>query len=204
MKPFDLDAGERIAICGKTGTGKSTLARRILAASDYRWLIFNPKRGKTYDRLPDLTTLTRINERAIRKGLRDKQYVLLNFGAEWDHADMDELMAWTIEEYENVGIAVDEAYTMHSGGRAGPGLMGLITRGRELRQSAIFCTQRPSWCTAFIFSEADYIAEFRLNRAADLKVMADNIGSKAALVRRTGHDFLYYDVADEHATVYKA
>jgi hypothetical protein len=204
MKPFDLPPGNRIAICGMSGSGKSTLARRILAHSDYRWIIFNPKRGRTYDRLTDLTTLTRINERALRKGLRDNRYVLLNFGNEWDYDDMDELLLWLIEEYEEFGICIDEAYTMHSGGRAGPGLMGLITRGRELKQSLVCCTQRPSWCTPFIFSEANYLAEFKLRRLADRRIMFDNSGTPLALREYTGHDFLYFDVADDRATVYRA
>lgn len=204
MKPFDLAYGQRLAIVGKTGTGKSTFARRVLLQSPYRWVIFNPKGTKALSNLPDSRTLTRISEAHVRRSIRDAKYTILNFPNGWRHDSMDDLLLWLIEQYEEFGICVDELYTMHNGGRAGAGLIGLITRGRELGQSFIGCTQRPAWCSAFVFSEADYVAEFRLTRHDDLRVMYDNTGSEEALVRQRGHDFLYFDVADDHATIYRA
>lgn len=201
---FDFPAGKRLTICGWTGTGKTTLARRFMSASPYHWVIFNPKHTNAYNQLANRTVLSRWNERQLKRAIERFQFTVLNFGDGWDWDNMDSLIGWLTRQYRTIGICIDELYTIHNKGWAGPGLTGLITRGRELRQSFIGCTQRPSFISNFVLSEADYIAEFRLNLAQDRKKVFLNTGQDAALRQWQGHDFLYIDVAENRATIYRA
>lgn len=201
--PFVLPAGARISICGATGSGKTTFARGVLAASDYHWLIFNPKLSPAFDRLGG-SKVTRLTQSRIFTSLERNQYTVLNFPSSWTWEYQDELIGLVCEKFSNVGICIDELYTLHNGAKAGPGLIGLLTRGRELGQSCIGLTQRPSWISRFVFSEASTIVEFRLSYHEDRKVIYEYTGCKAALDKRDGHDYLYFDVANDRATIYRA
>lgn len=206
MEPFDLPLGKRYTIVGRTGTGKSTLARRIASATDYHWVVFNPKGTKAFAELDDAKVLNdrEIRDRDIRRSFHDHKYTILNFGNRWRQGDMDTLLLWFIETYENFGILADELYTLNINSRAGPGLLGLVTRGRELGQSLIACSQRPARCDPFVFSECDYVAEFQLTRKRDRETMFEATGCDHTLQKWPGHDFLYFDVDDDRATVYRA
>lgn len=200
---FHFPAGWRITVAGRTGSGKSWLARKLLRASSYHWLIFNPKLTHAYDPLgPEV--LTKITTSRLDRSLRKYKYTSLNFGLGWDHSAQDELLCWIIEKYENIGICIDELLTLHNQGRAGPGLRGLLTRGRELQQSGLLLCQRPKWVDVYCFSEADAVIEFQLTRSEDRKAIYEGTGYAAALERERGHDFLYLPVAGDRAIRYKS
>ncbi len=203
MNLFELPPGRRIAISGSTGTGKTTLALDYLQSSSLHWIIFNPKWTRIYERLKGHSKLTRIDRTHIERSLRKFQYTILNFSDVWDWYAQDQLLSWIINKYENIGICIDELYTIHNNSRAGIGLNGLITRGRELGQSFIGCTQRPVYVSKFVFSEADVIVEFHLLLEDDRKVIYKMTGVRAAMTPWPGHDFLFFDVADRKATIYR-
>jgi len=206
VRPFDLPIGKRYSIVGRTGTGKSTLARRVMLSTKYHWVVFNPKCSPAFEEMPGAKVLSdrHIVNKRIRDSFRDNQITVLNFGNRWRSADMDNLLLWFIEEFESFGVLVDELYTLNVNSRAGPGLLGLVTRGRELGQSLVACSQRPARCDPFVFSECDYMAEFQLTRKADRVIMFESTGCEAALRKWPGHDFLYFDVDEDRATVYRA
>lgn len=200
---LDLPPGKRLTIVGSTGSGKTTLARRILDASNYHWVIFNPKATATYSRLHPHKTIERIKENELRRAIERNKYVILNLSPSWNHAAQDQLLQYLCDHFTDIGFCIDEAYTMHNRANAGPGITGLVTRGRELNQSAIFLSQRPKWISQFLFSEADYIAEFKLLLKKDRHVVFENTGQAAAMSKRNGHDFIYFNLAEDRFTVYR-
>ena len=102
---------------------------------------------------------------------------------------------WLHGAFTSVGLCADELYTLHQNGRAGDGLTGWLTRGRELKQSFLGLTQRPAWVSKFILSESDYIGEMSLTLEADRKTMRDIIGSPEALVKLPPREWLWYDMS---------
>jgi energy-coupling factor transporter ATP-binding protein EcfA2 len=202
MALFDLPAGKRLAICGQTGSGKTTLARRFLERSEYHWVIFNPKHTPIYSQLPNRTILYKWSEWRLKQSIKNYRFTVLNFSDSWDWKTMDSLIIWLRRQFVNIGFCIDELYTIHHGGYPGPGLSGLITQGRELRQSFMGLTQRPAFISKFVFSEADYVAEFRLRLEDDRKMVYRNTGVQAAMNVWQDHDFLYLDVVNNKATIY--
>lgn len=198
-----LSPGQRLTIVGSTGSGKTTLARRILDASNYHWVIFNPKGTPAYSRLHPHKTLERVKGGELKRAIEHNKYVILNLPVAWNHAAQDQLLQYLCENFTHIGFLIDEAYTMHNRANAGPGITGLVTRGRELKQSAIFLSQRPKWISQFLFSEADYIAEFKLLLKKDRQVVYENTGQEAAMSKRNGHDFIYFNLAEDRFTVYR-
>ncbi len=192
-----IDPGQRALIAGKTGTGKSTLAAWILNRSPQHWIIFNPKHTASYKNLPNSIVFKKFEGKAILSKIKHYKYVTLNFGRdESDPEFMDAVLGWLQDNAKNVGVCCDELYTMHSAsGRAGDGLTGWLTRGRESNQSFLGLTQRPAWISRFLFSEADFVGSMRLVRAEDRKRMVEETGREEFGQRLHGHQWLWYNDA---------
>ncbi len=199
-----IDPGRRATIAGKTGTGKSTLAVWLLERSPQSWIILNPKHTAAYRKLPDSIIFRRFDAGKIRSALRRYKYVSLNFSN--DEADpefLDAVIDWLHNDIKNVGLCADELYTLHSAsGRAGDGLIGWLTRGRELKQSFLGLTQRPAWISRFLFSEADFVGSMKLTREDDRKRMVQETGRREFANRLQGHQWLWYNDAADDITLY--
>jgi hypothetical protein len=200
---LSLPLGKRLIVVGSSGSGKTTFARRVLTASPYHWVIFNPKGTPAYKRLSPHNNLTRINERELKRSITEKKYTILDLPTSWNYKAQDDLVKWLTDEFVNIGILFDELYTIHHRGIAGPGLDGLVTRGREINQTFLGLSQRPKFISKFLFSEANAIVEFKLLLLDDRKVIYENTGERIALSKRENHDFIYFDLDADRATIYR-
>ncbi len=202
--PPSIEPGERALIAGRTGTGKSTLACWLLNRSPQNWIIFNPKHTAAYRGLSDAVIYKRFEPKPLIRDIQRKKYTIINFRREEaDPEFMDAVLTWLHEKLTNVGVCIDELYTMHgSSGRAGDGLVGWLTRGRELRQSFLGLTQRPAFISMFLFSEANYIGAMDLTRRKDRARMVEETGREEFLHPLVGHQWLWYNVPRDDITLY--
>ena len=201
-----IDPGQRAIISGRTGSGKSTLACWLLNRSAQHWIVFNPKHTAAYRNLDDAIVFKKFDAKGILSKIRQHKFVVLNFrGDEADAEFMDAVLYWLHEKVKNIGVCVDELYTMHSAaGRAGDGLLSWLTRGRELKQSFLGLTQRPAFISRFLFSEADFIGSMDLVLSDDRKRLRDETGSNHFLNRLHDHKWLWYNVPGDDITLYTA
>ena len=171
--PLRVLGSERVALVGKTGSGKTYLAGRLTAALP-RLVVLDPKgtlKGKW--RLADWSDS---RERQLRRGDPVRVRVPAPLDGDW------EPYLWAAYEAGNCTVYVDEVYgVVPAGSRTPAALTALYTRGRELGIGTWAATQRPSWVPLFVLSEAEWLAQFRLSLDADRKRMAGLMGAGAAL-----------------------
>lgn len=192
-----IKPGQRALVCGRTGSGKSTLANWLLRRTRYHWVIINPKWTAAYSELPDVVEVEYTGLGSVARvdaALEKHRFVNIKPHSDYaDHEEMDALIMYLHNRYTNIGLCVDELYSIHSSARAGPGLLGWLTRGRELNQSFLGLTQRPAWISQFLFSESDYICAMTLNMGKDrarLVDMTDMVAFAGVLPLR---QWLWYD-----------
>lgn len=194
-----INPGKRAIAAGRTGSGKSTLAKWLLQVSPGHWIILNPKNTRAYDSLPDSNNVEGIDIAKIRKSIEDFRFTIVTPKAnQLQPETLDLFINWIITDYTDIGVCIDELYAVHKNGIAGEGLVGLLTRGRELKQSFFGLTQRPAWLSKFLFSEADYIIGMSLNLEADRKRMFEFTGKRMFLDKQPERKWLWYDVGADH------
>lgn len=191
--------GKRALLAGRTGSGKSTLGKWLINRSPGRWVILNPKWTKAYNSLPDSYVVKKLDMREIDKSIMNNRFTIINPRSSESTADnMDAFVQQLHDDYSNIGLCIDELYTLHNNGRAGEGLLGWLTRGRELKQSFVGMTQRPKFISKFLFSESDYIAGMTLSLTDDRKTMYENTGKAEFFERLPEHDWLWLDVGNDN------
>lgn len=202
---YRLQPGRRLIVCGKTGSGKTTFAVKYLMRSPYHWVIFNPKGTTIYNQLPDLHSIdNKITVAAVQAAIRKHRFINVKFTSTWNWRYQDLLLQAIHEEFTNIGFMIDELGKLHaSNGHIGDGLNGLLTRGRELKQTFIGLVQFPRYIDRAVFSEADYLTEFELQLPKDRRVIYEFTGNDTALVQQRGHNFAFFDLASGRATQYR-
>jgi Cdc6-like AAA superfamily ATPase len=190
-----LKRGTRTFIAGSTGSGKTTLATEFIKASPQHVIIFNPKHTAGYVRLKGINTLEDVKMAKIEKSIVQNKITSLNLPSEYFEAEpQDEILLYLHLKYNNVMIVADELGTLHKNGRSFRGLKSVLTLGRELNQTFIGLTQRPSWIDGHVISEADHLGVMRLNMLRDRKRINEEIGHPAVLEKLENRRWFWYDV----------
>jgi energy-coupling factor transporter ATP-binding protein EcfA2 len=199
---LSIKRGTRAIIAGKTGSGKTRAALYLLHfLNDYPCYIFDTKIEKAFTQILGKTA-------QVVDGIADydpltatKPFIILRPTAEESTSPelIDSVIYRIHNAVEGCCIYIDEAYQVHINGRAGPGLTGLLTRGRSRDQTAIISTQRPVWISRFCLTESDDYFIFRLSDLADRKRFREVIADDAILNTASKYHFWHYNNADDEA-----
>ncbi len=189
-----IEPGKRALVIGKTGSGKTVGGAWLLSRSPGRWVILNSK----YD-----TLLSQLGPSVdwevgdIIKGLK-KSRVVVAHPKTYEPEQLDGVLLELCESGQPIGVFVDELLYLHKGnGRAGPGLMGLLTRGRSRKQSFIGCSQRPAFLSGFCYSESEYFAVFNLTLPKDWTRIIEFSGHPEIKQNRPNHQWGWMDIAQD-------
>lgn len=157
---------DRTAVIGRTGSGKTTAAAWHLSGKNFDlqpWVIVNTKGDPLlYEiaSIPGVKTIS-VHDTPGEKGL----YHIAPLPDEADDLDAFFGRVW---DKQNCGLYIDEGYMITNTNK----LNACLTQGRSRRIPMIILSQRPAWITKFVFSEADYVQLFNLQRLEDRKNVA--------------------------------
>lgn len=197
LAPFRVRQGEHILITGRTGSGKSAMARALLARR--RFLIFFRSKGDDIRwRMDRKTTTLRSSLSAMEDGRVERLEVAPPPGdiRSPEAAEMAEVFYQVMDraEHRHKGgwtIYVDEAKVF-----AELGLMGnlehLATQGRSKRISLVVGSQRPTWISRYLLSEPSHHISF-WHDGRDRKTLRECVSEShyEALGRVQRHQFAW-------------
>jgi hypothetical protein len=166
-----------------------------------RWVIMDTKHDDNFD---DWRPVSGLQTPKRLAGIwKEKQFITIRpKPAETNKDALDEYLGDLHESFENFGVLIDETYHFALGPNPGPGLTGLVTRGRSRGQAVIMGMQRPAKIPLFVLSEANAHAVLPLTMDADRKRMEELTGAREMLNRGTPRHWLYYDMDRGELTAY--
>jgi hypothetical protein len=110
-----------------------------------------------------------------------------------------EAWLWSIWQREKIGLYFDEAYVLPDKGA----LQAILTQGRSKHIPAIALTQRPTWISRFVFSEADFYAVFHLQDARDRQIVQAFMPAGTLDARPENYHSRWYDVGADRVFTMK-
>lgn len=181
-----VKASDRVAIVGKTGSGKTYLARRLCSTVS-RLVVIDHKSSLT-----DWSTLPPVESswRKLDAGDPVRLRVVYEDDTTYETAIARALAA------HNCTIYIDEVYGITEIGRRPRALIAALTRGREFGVGVWTSTQRPSHLPLFVLSEADHYFVFRVNLEEDRKRLAAFCGEDVLTPIEDEHGFFYSKAGD--------
>lgn len=180
-------ASHQLTIIGRNGSGKSRMGAWILANSALTarpWVIFDYKGEELFSRLGDRVQELKLSGRVPR---RPGLYIVR---PRHDEQGAVEDFLWKIWERGNIGIMIDEGYMIPKESAFDT----ILTQGRSLKIPRIILTQRPSWLSRFVFSEANFYCVFHLNDKRDRQIVNQFLPNEIAYERLPPYNSMWYDV----------
>lgn len=156
------DGSARVSICGATGSGKTRFGVWLQSHASFRTRPYCLVDFKGDDLIAQIDRAKEISLKEVPKepGL----YVLR---PRPDQAEQVNAWLWKVWAKGNFGLFFDEGYMIPNSSA----LNAILTQGRSLRIPTTILTQRPVWCSRFVFSEASYYAVFRLQDVRDYQTV---------------------------------
>jgi DNA helicase HerA-like ATPase len=187
-------------IVGQTGSGKTELAKYLLARVAYPVIIYDTKDEPALEAFADVVVdVSQVADVMRPNPQGDEPDIIVAKVPPETVADAEALDALLHQHYMNFrgwGAYLDEAYMWSQSAKAGPGLTGLLTRGRSRGISTVVSTQRPRWVSRFVVSEAQHVYLMRLVDGDDYARMGDIIPN-ADNLRPKKYHFFYYEVGSD-------
>lgn len=204
-----ISLGEHSVIIGQNGSGKTMLAKWLMLRNKITWLIMDTKaegdfraisgqRFKEWEKLDEvIETANALNRRIICYTPPLSESI--------DPDLLDSRLLDIHANYRDVGILIDEGYSFMAGTQAGPGLLGVLTRGRAKKQSLMILSQRPSWITRFVFSESKHFFAGRIVDKRDRSTLDSFIPDYSDYAEKLKrYEFLYYHAGENTAEILPA
>lgn len=181
-------ASDRVAFIGRTGSGKTYLARSMLSRIN-RLVVLDPKGslgGSDWN-----LSLWENPEDATLEAPEFRVRVRTPVDGNWDP------YIWRIMDLRNVTLYVDEVYGVIEGTRLSDAMRAVITRGREQGIGVWSSTQRPASIPLVFISEADWFFVFQLRLEDDKRRMSSFLGPMAFRTLKNHNVIVYNDHWDE-------
>lgn len=201
--PFQLDPRRSsfVAVVGRKGTGKSTLARRLFQGYPFDRAVIDITADEG-GQLPDVQTVS--DPLPIRWPTRaDGQPTTLRYCPDPGSAtlveDCDVVFSWAMTNPRRRScVWVDENESVMQVNRTGANALRLLRQGRHRNVTLITTQIRPAWVNRLAFSQADYVAVYDVPDPDDRRTLAKSIGwdyrEFDALVHGLGQfEFLWFD-----------
>lgn len=178
-KDYSISPNDRVFVCGKTGSGKTTLVKYLLATAK-RLIVIDGKDGiRSKWNLEDY------------KATRENKNLLINhdeyrFRLVNDMSDIIEVLNIVYdngnEDAPSTIIYIDEVTaTIEPKSKTPQIFTDIWTRGRSRKIGAWSNTQRPTNVPLIFLSESEHIFEFTLNLEDDRKRVSQIIGKQALI-----------------------
>ncbi len=194
-----LKPGERGLIVGKTGSGKTLGAIFLLRYLPPPVLILDTKGDENLPRAFHPSTLERHD--SLWTGAYTAPVNIVTPSAR-ELSDIGQLDDWLTQLPAPATVYLDELYQIHgASGRAGPGLIGLLTRGRSRGMTVLMSTQRPAWISRFCLTESENFYVYRLSDPSDRDRVARLTAPQIERIPRRYH-FWFYRQGKSKAVLY--
>lgn len=170
---FKIRADERVLFVGRTGSGKTTLADRIIRTLGYRTVVIDPKHRwefpgyrlvESYD--PD--------PRLIRQVFRPKD------DEQEDWRDAERFLEDVWNAGERTVVYIDELTRLSTPRRTIPILADFVRLGRQAGMGTWYASQRPKDVPSLFLSEAEHWFVFDLRYIADREKCVGFLGENVS------------------------
>jgi len=185
---------EHVAVLGKNGTGKTILGAWIQSRQNFHarpYVAIDFKDEEFWDMVgnPPMRNLA-LGEMPGKKGI----YRLRVYPGQED--ELEEWL-WKVWRHGNIGLFCDEVSLMPKKNA----FKAILRQGRSKHIPVIACTQRPVDCDREVFTEAKYIACFRLGDERDYKIVRGFVNRSSIEEPLPRHWCYWWD--DKQSTLFK-
>jgi len=189
--------GERAIIIGQTGSGKTAFARWLLSHMPGS-IIYDTKIEPKFNSLSGRVICKDVVSgiEAYRKDDKNEvKYAVVRPSVVITQEPklLDEMLYYHYENGRNLTAYLDETYQFHVNGKAGPGLLSLLTRGRSRGITTVMATQRPAWLSRFCFTESQKFYIFPVVDKRDWKTISEVVPEMDKMPKPPKYHFYYYD-----------
>lgn len=194
--------GDRALIVGHTGSGKTEFAKWLLARlKNSPVIIYDTKGERKLELLPRSIVVHSAEALDAQIANPAVDYIIFKIPPHLvaDDGALDNLLWTHFERYKGCDVYIDELFSFSQNGRAGPGLVALLTQGRSWDITTIMAAQRPKWISRFAITETQHFYIFPLVDKKDRAALGDVIPDFIDYGNPPKYQFWYYRTGEAAA-----
>jgi len=210
VNPLSIPNNKRGIITGRTGTGKTTVSKVIMAEKKFL-LVIDPKREfETFQEYEIVNEPQQLEETA-RKTKNEKAIIYRPLPENIDNYEFYNLcLKWAFLR-ENTFVYIDELLSVVRNPMSYPSyLRAIYTQGRSKNVGILSATQRPANIPMFTKSECEYFWKFQLTLPKDQIAMSEYMGEEVIepdefpkkSVHSSPYSFYFYTLGMEKTKEY--